>query len=104
MAELWNTDVCVELMKAATYGRINESEIISLASKAYATTVSTGTMKNCLGILVKIGFIKYDEAEREYRATERGKKFVEVFDEIWLAGDTVEEQSRMIPYYKRNYL
>lgn len=94
--------MCVEIIKAATRSGTTEVDLMSSTRQAVTTVVSGGTIKDCLRVLVSIGFVSHDETLGQYKTTEQGKRFAAVFDEIWMAGEEVE-QANMISYNKKNY-
>jgi hypothetical protein len=101
LADLWKIDVCIEIMKTAAQGNRNESEIISLTMDR--TIAAGGTVKDCLGVLVTIGFVEFDETTRKYKTTERGGKFAAIFEELSIAYPGEQERDRMIPLSRQGY-
>ncbi len=92
----------MDIIKATTGGTITEFDIVS--SIARTSIASGGTVKDCLGILVEIGFVDYDLVRRTYKTTDHGKTFAAVFDELSAAYQEEEEQRNITSFCRKRYV
>jgi hypothetical protein len=99
LKELWKIDVCMEIMKTAKASAIAEHELVSAATRN--TIASGGTVKDCLGVLVTIGFMGYDRRTRAYKTTQRGISFASIFDELLIHADE-EQMGQLTRFSKYN--
>jgi predicted transcriptional regulator len=82
------TDIVSQILDAANGG----STKTKIMYKAY---LSYAQLKEYLAILVENGLLEYDEAEQKYRTTDKGMKFVRVYQHMdELSGTMVEEAVR----------
>ncbi len=93
LTDHWKIDVCIEIIETAA-NTITEFDLISSAVKN--SIASGGTVKDCLRVLVAIGFVDYNSVRKEYKTTIRGERFAAVFDELCAAYPSSEEQGRII--------
>ena len=82
------TDIVSQILDAAN-GGTTKTKIMYKAFLSYAQ------LKEYLSILVENGLLKYDEAEQKYHITDKGTKFMRVYQHMdELSGPMVEETVR----------
>jgi predicted transcriptional regulator len=82
------TDIVSQILDAAN-GGTTKTRIMYKAFLSYAQ------LKEYLSILVQNGLLRYDEAEQTYSTTEKGTKFMRVYQHMdELSGPMMEEKVR----------
>ncbi len=69
------TEIIAQILQAAN-GGITRTRIM------YNAFLSYGQLKDYLGILVENGLLAYLEPTRTYKTTEKGLKFLKMFEQI----------------------
>jgi len=82
------TDIVTQILQAANGG----STKTKIMYKAY---LSYAQLKEYLSILIQDDLLKYSEGEQQYKTTEKGIKFLRVYDQMSdLTGELREVQAR----------
>jgi predicted transcriptional regulator len=72
-----STDILAQILNAANYsGSINKSKIM------YKANISYTQLKEYTSIMVESDLLKYDENKQTYRVTDRGLRFLKVYEHI----------------------
>jgi predicted transcriptional regulator len=69
------TDIVSQILEAAN-GGATKTKIMYKAYLSYAQ------LKEYLSVLVENGLLEYEEAEQEYKTTQKGSKFMRVYNEM----------------------
>jgi predicted transcriptional regulator len=79
------TDITAQILEAAN-GGVTKTKIMYKAFLSYAQ------LKEYLSVLVENGLLEYIEGEQVYRTTDKGNRFLKIYNQIgeYVAPDAVE--------------
>ena len=70
------TDIVVQILDTASGDGVSKTKIMYKAYLSYAQ------LKEYLSVLEANGLLEQDEAEKLYKITEKGRKFMKVYDQM----------------------
>jgi predicted transcriptional regulator len=72
-----STDILAQILNAANYsGSITKSKIM------YKANISYTQLKEYTSVMVESDLLRYDENKQTYRVTDRGLRFLKVYEHI----------------------
>jgi predicted transcriptional regulator len=81
------TDITAQILEAA-HGGVTKTKIMYKAFLSYAQ------LKEYLTVLIENGLLEYIEGEQIYRTTEKGNRFLKIYNQIgeYVAADMSEKK------------
>ena len=81
------TDITAQILEAAN-GGVTKTKIMYKAFLSYAQ------LKEYLAVLIENGLLEYIEEEQIYRTTEKGNRFLKIYNQIgeYVAADVSEKK------------
>jgi predicted transcriptional regulator len=81
------TDITAQILEAAN-GGVTKTKIMYKAFLSYAQ------LKEYLAVLIENGLLEYIEGEQIYRTTEKGNRFLKIYNQIgeYVAADVSEKK------------
>ena len=81
------TDITAQILEAAN-GGVTKTKIMYKAFLSYAQ------LKEYLTVLIENGLLEYIEGEQNYRTTEKGNRFLKIYNQIgeYVAADVSEKK------------
>jgi predicted transcriptional regulator len=81
------TDITAQILEAANSG-VTKTKIMYKAFLSYAQ------LKEYLAVLIENGLLEYIEGEQIYRTTEKGNRFLKIYNQIgeYVAADVSEKK------------
>jgi predicted transcriptional regulator len=81
------TDITAQILEAAN-GGVTKTKIMYKAFLSYAQ------LKEYLAVLIENGLLEYIEGEQIYRTTEKGNRFLKIYNQIgeYVAADMSEKK------------
>jgi predicted transcriptional regulator len=82
------TDITAQILEAAN-GGVTKTKIMYKAFLSYAQ------LKEYLTVLIENGLLEYIEGEQIYRTTEKGNRFLKIYNQIgeYVAADVSEKKT-----------